>query len=1138
MSVPFDPNSLTSASTGGVAVDINLFPFAAEATRAVIARIPGGAAVANKIDNLLKPFVAFINNAIVTSLKAQGKTQKEIDAVLKALPKAVVLSVSGSTPLANSEFSLDANGILDILDRSDSRVTLKFDRTVLRSLSDETVQTLFALVSRGVFGGNPDALKTVGILANGSNIQDVGDIRFSYSIVDIFEGKYNPTIGFNIKTSKAELAKNGRFKNTAFTTEFVIFADLNGKYTFQASAKIENSSAIGKVQGVGSTRIQFDTGDIFLLTNSGEDSTGQFAIRVKLPNNQEAYILVPPSALLAAGFSSSDLALAQASGRTDSPNGSTRIKAIPSEDLIVIGIADTLGQFAQYENQFQGATGILETGGASVAFFAQFLIARQLVSKAGPYGAVLAYLPEIFQASANIFTVFRNAYIPELYKNTSLVQSDAKRAFSNVLGVLRDSGVDVDELGRTDPKALNDVAFAAFVRQAIIDYPPSIASRLIFALVSGGVVGLDTYSYVFDAGSGSIDELNTNGGFSTGDGTLGSAIAVLKQDPFARALDGLTKFESGVNKAFDLKLLFGQQNEGDTDYFVNRLLDKGVDPFALELALGVLYNASSFRSQYRYSFDYLNNKTSLGYDYDQGDQFENERRLKGQREARIFSQNIIFTLFGDYNFQRLGAEGAIRTTSINTDKNKNVILVRGLSPNELRLAGITSLDDIPKALDLLQRTVGLEEYSIRLQAFGKLLWENGREDNWGRQDLKGAIDRAKALDPSPNSSLDGVASLLNNRRNLNSNLYFSGGAADKVSFSDTGVLVATTDLQSLGISYDDLLSRVPLSTTDIIIQSIESAASVAGSSAVLAESLRNTIIALFNSGETLAEILTSEIEKINRLLVTNGQQGLTVNIKQGQDYLALYFAGLDSIPIEEGESDTVFQDRVRETLLIAYLKGNEFIRDGLLSRIDGIRDGTVRIDLYIDEQLDKSRSLTEIRSALNDALAIARATGNALGVILADIAKLFVDTQLAGLDGRTALDRQNSAIETGARLLGVTFSDFVRLIGRGDLAAFGAVIGDAGEFAVNFNVAAGQSINQVGATADGFSLIGDALVAAGRSSRDATLIIAGTAVASISGVIDGLFGVKKGRVSAVGLGFGAAGQIASVLGELSGSKNS
>ncbi|NJR13027.1 MAG: hypothetical protein HC779_00255 [Phyllobacteriaceae bacterium] len=186
----------------------------------------------------------------------------------------------------------------------------------------------------------------------------------------------------------------------------------------------------------------------------------------------------------------------------------------------------------------------------------------------------------------------------------------------------------------------------------------------------------------------------------------------------------------------------------------------------------------------------------------------------------------------------------------------------------------------------------------------------------------------------------------------------------------------------------------------------------------------------------------------------------------------------------------------------------------------------------IGAKLSRQANLNTLKAETAEARRIATESNNPLGGLLTTIVDGVLDTLLAKVDDttRTRIFKGNvNAIAGAAEGLGLSFSEFVRLIGRGDLAAFGAVIGDIGEVYKQANL--GNTGATVGA---GFELVGDALSAVGRSKGDKGLIIAGTAIAGVGGVIKASNSGVAGAATNAGLQLG--GQLALTLGQLGGSK--
>ena len=119
-----------------------------------------------------------------------------------------------------------------------------------------------------------------------------------------------------------------------------------------------------------------------------------------------------------------------------------------------------------------------------------------------------------------------------------------------------------------------------------------------------------------------------------------------------------------------------------------------------------------------------------------------------------------------------------------------------------------------------------------------------------------------------------------------------------------------------------------------------------------------------------------------------------------------------------------------------------------------------------------------------------------------------------------------NAVATAAKAAGKTVEEFMKLIGRGDLAAFGAVIADIGEVYRQANL--GNTGSTIGA---GFGALGNTLTAFGKARKDNGLVIAGTALAGIGNV---LLAANGGTAEGVrSAAFGAAGSLATALGQMS-----
>ncbi len=1132
----------TSVSVG---LDINLIAVTQEALTASLRSLTNNnVEAARLLEAQIKPLFTKINSGIESYIKSRNLSEDQAAAFRKDLSKAIVAQVSGSARVNGFDLSFD-----DFLTNFDGKISIKFDRATLSTLPEASVAGVLALVADNVFGDTEQNDIAVAILRNGaaySGALGVGDIRFGFSTTALAAGNFTPQIGFNVKLDKVQINKT-----RAFGEEFIVTTNANGSVTFEFSAKLEEALKssfsgapdIGKLSAGAGLKFTITLSDVFYINDfvNSNGTAGVFALKLKGTDGQEYYFTIPATALVAFGFTSSDLANVRDGIRSSS---GAEIAIVSKKDKDIFGFSAFLPDSASIQG-FEDVLDAGQQGVKGVNFLLQLLAARKLVATAGPVAAVVAFAPEIFEATYNIFRLITDPITANTYQDTISAQRDALAAFNEIKNVLRSNKVAV---GQLDPEVLNDIATGLFIKEAAAKFPSAVAARLIGALVTSGLISLDSYFNAFNAGEGSDDTLdNYYKGRSTGDGTIGGAIAVLKNDPFARALNGLHRFQLGVDKVFDVKLLFGQQNQGEQQFILDELYKSGVDPFALAVATEVLYGAAEFRNQYSKDFARLNGEFedfTTEYNFKRGVDIDITYKFF---DAFRFARSIILNLTVDLNFsyadityERLITENKIAGTD--GDGNKigfTYFKVRsGLDANSLWRAGITGLDDIPKLLDFIRSRSDPEEYTYRLRALARVLWEQyGIDRNFGREDLRGALDSAKTLYKRGLTTI-GVGDYLSNydKRKLNSDIFFGVGGGADVAFdpSAPGVLVASTDLFAL--TYDEGASLINAYSAETIAEyTFAVAVSDSGTSDELAQNLIDATIALLNAGSALVKLLEADLDAANRILLQFGKAPLSLDDPEGQRYLGLYYAALSSTERSPDETDEAFKARVTGTLVVAYFPGNEYIRDGLLKNLDDVRSGEINVYEYIKAELAKRASLAELRTALQEALEIARTSGNALGVILADIARLFVETQLAGLNGETRLARENGAIETGARLLGVTFSDFVKLLGYGDLAAFGAVLADAGALLSEVRGGSGNS-TEFDAVAQGFALLGSALIATGRVGQDKSLIIVGTALGSLSDVLDGLLGSNRGNATAFSLGFGAASSIANVIGELSGSR--
>ncbi len=160
-----------------------------------------------------------------------------------------------------------------------------------------------------------------------------------------------------------------------------------------------------------------------------------------------------------------------------------------------------------------------------------------------------------------------------------------------------------------------------------------------------------------------------------------------------------------------------------------------------------------------------------------------------------------------------------------------------------------------------------------------------------------------------------------------------------------------------------------------------------------------------------------------------------------------------------------------------------------------------------------------------NAQSIASKAGNQAGVV-------FTTAVLGVLNTIAASGGQNSGntIETAAVGLGKTTTEFLNLVGEGDVAAFGVVIGDLG------GVLNGLQGGQPGKLlSSSMSTVGDTIKAYGISNGDKYQQFVGTVLSGTGGLLAGL---NSGQTDG-GLppGLALAGGIATSLANLSGDKN-
>jgi hypothetical protein len=172
---------------------------------------------------------------------------------------------------------------------------------------------------------------------------------------------------------------------------------------------------------------------------------------------------------------------------------------------------------------------------------------------------------------------------------------------------------------------------------------------------------------------------------------------------------------------------------------------------------------------------------------------------------------------------------------------------------------------------------------------------------------------------------------------------------------------------------------------------------------------------------------------------------------------------------------------------------------------------------------ERSQIATMVADATN-AQSIAAKAGNQAGVVFTT-AVLGVLNTIAASGGTNAGD----SLEKAAIGLGKTTTEFLKLVGEGDVAAFGVVIGDLG------GVLNGLQGGQPGKLlSSSMSTVGDTIKAYGISSGDKYQQFVGTVLSGTGSLIDGLNNGKTDGGLPPGLAL--AGGIATSLANLSGDK--
>ena len=1154
--VPFNPQGLPSSV--GFGVEVKLDAVAKEVVSAVLERTTKNKEQTQVFVKQIEVFFTKYKNALSNTLKKLNLPEDKALTVISTLPSLLSIQISASTTAAGN-----ANWE-DFYENIDEKITLKIDRKKLGEVPAETQAAVFSLIADGAFGNVASADTVISILRNPqafSGIGGIGDFRISYNISDLSKARVIPSAGFNVKLSSTAINAKG----FATASEIVVLGTGNGTVTLEIGAKLEkslttknseDSKGYGKISAGGAYKVSVTLGDVYYIHDY---AGGSYAVKVKDVNNNTHYIVVPPAVLSAFGLSSADL-LAVQQGRATS-NGS-KIGILNRADVSVVGNETLQLEInkinAKYENYVEKGTQVA-AGAAFVAkIIATTLAVRRLGAAAGPYAAIIAYLPEIIEGVSNIFKVNYNIFATRKYgTDYKLAQKDAIQGYLSVLTVLRNQGILVDQLNKD---VLSDIATSVFIAQVAAQYPAEIARRLTAALVTSGVVDVDSYFKALQEAEGNRGALSgySNGTFSTGDGTLGGAIAVLRSDPFYRAIHDINQVNNKKQNSYDLKLLFEQRNAGEFSFVLQQLIRSGFDPLGIALGGLSLFNASSYRAAHQDQINFFNSPELLKK---AGRQFgipDKDDFYTVFSDSVTLSKIIINVLFTEIGLPAGDIGFPTNLGSATFSPSGKTYWAHGINSNVLREEGLNGIEDIGRFIAFLRKRtlpygakvdpdqrkskyLSSEEFDLRVRVLARVLVDNGVFNDFGDPQLKGAIDYWIAeynRIPNDDYKIGGgkyakaAKWLFDPARQFNTRVQFSEGTLA----SDPGVLIASSDPSELfgvvGGESDEIFGA--LLPPDLVAISVETVLSEgAASGDELLELLSAVIKGAIAFGQAFENYFNSLIGPANIILTQYGQEPFTLDSERGQQFLTILQFALTTSPRLPDETEAAFIERLTPIIIVAFFEGSEFIRDGVFKRLHTFKPG--ELESYIKSEQQRVATLSQLTSALKEAQDIARTSGNVLGVLLADIALLFFETQLASTNGETRLARENGAIETGARLLGITFADFVRLIGKGDLAAFGAVLTDAGALLASSRAAGGGG-SVVDPVADGFALLGSALVATGRQAGDKFLILTGTALGTLGDILDGTIGSDAGKRSAFSVGFGAAASIANVIGELSGSK--
>ena len=240
------------------------------------------------------------------------------------------------------------------------------------------------------------------------------------------------------------------------------------------------------------------------------------------------------------------------------------------------------------------------------------------------------------------------------------------------------------------------------------------------------------------------------------------------------------------------------------------------------------------------------------------------------------------------------------------------------------------------------------------------------------------------------------------------------------------------------------------------------------------------------------------------------------------DFLNIY----NWLTQNEGKTDKEAADFARTLLLdknAATLRSLK--REDNLARIAG---GEKIASVAAEIELDVT-TLTVLNDNLNAQIGLARAAGNDAGVLLLTATQGVVSMGLANARASTASLGIAGAVKELAATTGKSFSQIMKMIGEGDLMAFGAVIEDLGKV---YEATIGG--NEMSLAGTSLRSTGDAMYALGVQQKNVDLQASGKMMSGLGDFFAGIGG--KGATTATGIGGAASfmGSITSGIGLLTG----